>query len=271
MTLPPAHAQPVLPDADWTILAGFRGSHAHGTAIEPDDPMGTDDVDLMAVVVPPPSHYLGLDTYGSRGTREVKDGPYDVVAYEARKFVSLLAKGNPNVLGLLWLDNDRRVPYGTVSMESAGLLLRTNREPFTLTKQTIRAHLGYAQAQRAKMEASPTAQAYMGERRRALAERFGYDTKHAAHMLRLLWNVVDLMDTGRLRVHMDEIDSTYLKEVKRGEWDISTVFNAADEYIARARRLEAKCSWPDRVDPRFASDLCAEVVRTAWRERGETA
>jgi len=86
-----------------TILSGYRGSIAHGMYIPQSDPNSIDDKDVMAIVVPPLRYYFGIDTYGSRGTREITHDPWDIVVYELRKYVSLLVKGNPNVIALLWL------------------------------------------------------------------------------------------------------------------------------------------------------------------------
>ncbi len=91
----------LLPDG--LIFLGYRGSHSHGTYIEPSDPSGVDDVDLLGVYVAPIEHYLGL---GREEAYERWEGPYDCVFYELRKFVRLLLKSNPNVLSMLWLDDE---------------------------------------------------------------------------------------------------------------------------------------------------------------------
>ena len=45
------------------ILAGLRGSEAHGTYVPPSDPHGVDDRDIMGVCVLPREYYLGLDRW----------------------------------------------------------------------------------------------------------------------------------------------------------------------------------------------------------------
>jgi predicted nucleotidyltransferase len=87
----------------WAILHGYRGSVAHGMYEPPENPLSIDDKDTMAICVPSLDYYYGLLEYGSRGTREIKRGEWDVVIYEARKAVRMLAQGNPNILSLLWL------------------------------------------------------------------------------------------------------------------------------------------------------------------------
>jgi hypothetical protein len=72
---------------DWCILHAYRGSIAHGMYEPNHEPNSIDDKDTMAFCVPSVEHYYGLSQYGSRGTREIKHGEWDIVIYEARKAV----------------------------------------------------------------------------------------------------------------------------------------------------------------------------------------
>src|SRR5262245_30004007 len=91
---------------DSSILTAYRGSRAHGMWVDPADPNSIGDLDVMAFCVPPESYYLGLDQYGSGGTKEIKHNEWDVVIYEARKAIRLLENGNPNVLSMLWVPDE---------------------------------------------------------------------------------------------------------------------------------------------------------------------
>jgi hypothetical protein len=91
-TYEPSVLKDVLPFQDIYLLA-YRGSIAHGMYIPGSDPNSIDDVDLMGIVIGQPEHYFGLQEWGSRGTKEIKQGKYDVVLYEIRKMFSLLTSG----------------------------------------------------------------------------------------------------------------------------------------------------------------------------------
>ena len=99
----------------------------------------------MAVCVPPLDYYFGLKEFGSRGTKEIKRDEWDIVAYEARKFIHLLAQGNPNVLCMLWLE-----PIYYIKRAPAGQLLIDNRNLF-VGKHVYRSFIGYAMAQMRRM------------------------------------------------------------------------------------------------------------------------
>lgn len=124
------------------ILLGEVGSRSHGTHVASANPDSIDDRDYMGVVVPPLNSALGLDQWEHWTWRE---GVFDVVLYSARKFFTLLLKGNPNVLGLLWLDE-------YVQIHPAARKLLEWRSIFS-SKAAYPSFVGYAQDQLKKMTA----------------------------------------------------------------------------------------------------------------------
>jgi len=128
-----------------TILLAFRGSVAHGMFVDPEDVNGIDDVDLIGITIPSQRYYLGLSQWGSRGTKEYRNGIWDGVYYEIKKLVSMLLEGNPNVLSLLWVKPEHRLfvsPVGEMLYEFRNLFVG---------KHVFNAFAGYANAQLLKM------------------------------------------------------------------------------------------------------------------------
>ena len=91
---------------------------------------------------------------------------------------------------------------------------------------------GYAVAQMRKME-SGVYKGYMGDKRRSLVERFGYDTKNASHLIRLLRQGAEFLRDGELYVLRH--DASELVAIKRGDFD------TAHRHLAALVALE-----PDR-------------------------
>lgn len=89
-----------------TCMLSFRGSIAHNMFTGDSSPSAFDDVDLLGVVIGEPKHYFGLQEWSHRGTKEIKQGRWDIVYYDLRKMVGLLLKGNPNVMSTLWLRDE---------------------------------------------------------------------------------------------------------------------------------------------------------------------
>jgi predicted nucleotidyltransferase len=236
------------------ILLGYRGSIAHGTYVPNTDPDSIDDVDLMGIAVPDLSHYFGLSQYGSRGTVEIVDDPWDIVVYEARKAVSLLAKANPNVLALLWLPEEM-----LIHVEPAGRLLIEGRDLFA-TKAAYAPFRGYAAGQFKKMRANAF-NGYMGAKRKKLVERHGYDTKNASHVVRILRQGCEFLETGEMQVLRDDADE--LIAIKKGEWDYPFLMGHIEGLDRKLAEAGETSPLPPEPDRDAIDRLCESVVAEA--------
>lgn len=235
---------------EWCILHAYRGSIAHNMYVPSKDPNSIDDKDTMAICVPPLDYYFGLESYGSRGTKEVKEGEWDIVIYEIKKFIGLLEKGNPNVLGLLWTD-----PRHIIYESEEGKYLRENREIF-VGKHVFHQFSGYAKAQFYKMEHCAF-KGYMGEKRKSLVEKHGYDTKNAAHLIRLMRMAIEFLNEGTL--HVERPDNSELLAIKRGEWSIEKVKKEAEKLFDRAEVAYDKCSFPTKPNRKEVNQILRNI------------
>ena len=237
--------------SDWNIMTCYRGSIAHGMYVPNTDPNSVDDKDVMAVCVPPAPYYFGLKTYGSRGTREIKRDEWDIVVYEARKMMRLLAKSNPNVLMALWLE-----PKHYISKTPAWDLVLECRHLFA-TKAAYAPFIGYADSQLHRMT-HHAHEGYMGEKRKRIVEKYGYDIKNAAHLIRLLRMGIEFMTEGVM--HVERPDAKELLEIKRGEWALERVKEEASRLKALAREAYVRSPLPERPDLDKINVLCVEIV-----------
>lgn len=246
----------------WNIMTVFRGSHAHGMYIPPTDPNGIDDIDIAAICVPPKDHYIGLKEYGSRGTKDFWVDEWDVVVYEARKAIGLLLKGNPNMLSLLWCPEE-----AIISISQAGQHLRESRGVFT-SKAVSGSFIGYAYGQFKRIthwrEEGRYKTGHMGAKRKALVEQFGYDTKNAAHALRILRMGIEFMETGVLQVERTT-DRDELLSIKRGDWALEAVTALVESTIERAHAAIDQSQLPPEMDTISANQLCCQVIEMAHK------
>lgn len=231
------------------IISAYRGSHSHGTFVPSIDENSIDDIDLMNVCIPSNSYYFGLETFGSgRDTKEIKEGEWDIVAYELRKFVTLLMKGNPNVIGLLWL-----APEHYLTLKEPGKLLIINRELFN-SQAVYRSFLGYSNAQFYKMTHMEF-KGYMGAKRKRLVEKFGYDCKNASHLIRLMRMCNEFLTTHRFVVNRP--DAKELIAIKTGKWSLEEVKKEADYLFKIGNELFLKHGHllPKEVDKKVVNEL----------------
>jgi len=248
--------------SEWSILTAYRGSITHGMYIPNRVSYSIDDKDVICICVPPLEYYFGVKQYGSRGTKEIKDEEWDIVIYEFRKYISLLIKGNPNVLSSLWLED---TDYIWISDE--GDLLIKNRDLF-ITRQIYHSFVGYAKGQLHKMT-HQAYEGYMGEKRKKLVDKFGYDTKNASHLIRLLRMGIEVMVEGRLYVRRK--DNNELIDIKRGEWSLNKVEKEADNLFRQAREAYINSKLPNDINWQRVNELCVDILNNRFGRWGITS
>jgi predicted nucleotidyltransferase len=234
---------------DNLVLLGYRGSIAHNMYIPNTDPNSIDDIDLMGVYMAPVDHYIGLNKV--RETHEKFIDQWDVVNYEYVKFIKLLLKSNQNVLYLLWIKDNHYI-----EKHDYGKLLIDNRHLF-VSKKVYHAFTGYAYDQLKKMTHF-VKEGYMGEKRKTLVEKYGYDCKNAAHCIRLLKMGMEFLIEGNLNVFRE--DASWLLEIKRGLWSLEDVKAEAKRLFALTDEAYIRSTLPSEPDYNKVNDLVKSVL-----------
>lgn len=220
------------------VLLGRRGSEAHGTFVPSTDPNSIDDRDLMGVCIPPAPWLLGLRQWeGADAIKEV----WDVVLYDFRKFVRLLVKQNPNVVGMLWLEKE-----DYLHLAPAGRDLLAIRDAFRSRQAAFESFQGYAYGQLKKMNGG-VFRGYMGDKRKQLVAKVGYDSKNGSHLVRLLHMGIEYQRTGELKARRTW-DRDMLVEIKAGKWPLTTLKNYADDKFREMRKALAESVLPESCD-----------------------
>lgn len=222
------------------LCRGVVGSHAYGYATPQSDK------DIMSVWLDPLSSYLGLNRLSD--AKQTLSEEMDETKYEFLHFLSLCEKFNPNVIPLLFLKE-----YEYVNPMFQKFILN-NRQLFVsrLAEFTLG---GYAESQDKKVLGTLTGK--KGEKRKELIAKFGYDTKAAYHVIRLLKTGIvlfrtnevvldcaaDLCSEWRSGCHSYE-DYLLLKRVMFEEFE-----------LAAARNV----TLPDKPDRAVLNDLALKV------------
>ncbi|MBI1870633.1 MAG: nucleotidyltransferase domain-containing protein [Chlamydiae bacterium] len=230
------------------ILLGYRGSIAHGTYVSPKEPHSLDDKDIMGVYVAPIEHYFGFEKFE---VHEKFMGEWDAVHYEIRKFVSLLLKSNPNVISLLWLD-----PKFYLKRTKIGNLLIQNRDIF-ISKKAFHSFSGYADSQLRRMTRYQH-EGYMGEKRKRLVEKFGYDCKNASHLIRLLEMCIEFLNEGKL--YVERPNASKLVAIKNGEWSLEKIKEEAERLMNLSQEAYIRSPLPPEPDYEKAQALTIQII-----------
>lgn len=148
-----------------------------------------------------------------------KVGDIDLNVYTLRKFAGLAAGGNPSILGAIFSQHVHR-ETGRVDFDELGRKVAS--------KRAGAAFLGYMQQQ---MERWLGVRGQKNVRRPELVERYGFDTKYAAHIVRLGYQGIEYMQEGRFSMPIDSDLAQSIIDLRTG---------AVEEYDALewAKRVE---------------------------------
>lgn len=299
---------------DGMVLTAYRGSVAHNMYVPKNDPNHIDDIDVIGFAIGAPKHYFGLHEWGSRGTKETKQGHWDCAWYELRKAFSLLLQGNPNILSTLWIE-----PCHYIDLREAGKRIVENRNLF-VGKHVYDSFAGYASAQLQKMEARDPAELreylavtaelkfrgvhpnhkgepfpepdksggeardvatwgndklvarlrhyqksgenieYMGDKRKRLVLDVGYDSKNAAHCVRLLRMAKEFLMSGSMQVWRTH-DREELLDIKKGKWKLEDIKALAEQLFEELKQARDASPLPPESNRKEAEALLIDIVR----------
>lgn len=239
--------------SDNTILLSYRGSISHGTFVPSSNPNSIDDIDVLGVYINPLSHYLAN---GQKETYDFFEDQWDVVLYEFKKMVHLLANSNPNVLNLLWT---REQDF--LKKDPLGQQLLDNKQLF-VSKKAYYTFMGYAQSQLHKMT-SGTFEGYMGAKRKTLVEKFGYDCKNASHLIRLLTMGAEFLKSGEMQVY--RLDADHFIQIKSGAFTLDQVKQKAEDLFKVIENAYATSKLPEEVDREKINNLMVDILSQHFR------
>jgi hypothetical protein len=259
------------------ILRTQVGSGVHGTSI-----VGQDDRDEMGICLEPPEFVTGLarvpngilgetpsvafeqyerhtvwDEPGGLANRSGA-GDLDVIVYTARKWARLALAGNPTVLLVLFVPDEE-----VVFRDDVGAELVDNAHRF-VSRLAAQRFLGYLESQRGGITGGAGAHTNRPE----LVAVHGYDTKYAMHALRLGYQGIELLTTGRITLPVPEPDRSFLRSVRRGEVPLADVVEAVASAEAELARLGQASGLPDQPDRRWVDDWLHRSHCAYWDDLG---
>jgi hypothetical protein len=246
-----------------TILRCQVGSGVHGTAIE-----GTDDRDELGICIEPPEYVIGLRAFeqyehhsawerpGGLANRSGA-GDLDITTYSARKWMRLALNGNPSVLLPLFVPDDEIVTVTPLGRELRALA------PVIVSRQAGHRFAGYLNAQRRSMLS------HDGKGRDVtrpeLVEKHGYDTKFAAHMVRLGFQGVELLTTGRITLPMPPQERELVRAIRGGSVTMEEALEIAGDLEELLRDLTESSPLRAEPDRETADAWLVSAYQRSWK------
>ena len=96
--------------------------------------------------------------------------------------------------------------------------------------------------------------------RAPMEEKFGYDTKHAGHLVRLMRMGEEILRTGKVNVDRTNIDADELKAIRAGAWTYEKIEEYAHAKDKEFEELYKTSALPRSVDVNQINALCIETV-----------
>ena len=250
----------MLPENFTLLFKTVAGSQLYGTST-PDS-----DHDVRGVFLSPKKYWLGLE----KGPEQLEDKTSDIVYYEFRKFLKLCLDSNPNMVELLFVPKDM-----WLQSTEAWEYIVFHREYF-LSKKAKYTFTGYAHSQLKRLKNHKKwlegfvprvpeelkAWAHWKENRNpkrlALEEKYGYDTKHAMHLYRLMMEGKELLLTGNIT--LPRPDAELLVQIRNGLWSYEELMERVEEFDVLFELWHDASKLPHSPDKDVVSKLCEHVA-----------
>lgn len=214
------------------ILLGLGGSHAYGTEVE------TSDLDIRGCALNTKKEILL-----SRDFEYVQHLGTDTTIHSFNKFISLLAKSNPNVLELLGLEPEHYLYIHPIGQE-----IIKNDHMF-LSQNVIRTFRGFISSQEKKLNSTT---------------KKDKSSKYMTHIVRLYLMAIDILEDGEVTTYRKE-NHELLMNIRNGKW-LGTDGRPTKEFFKLTSDLEKLFKYtakhtrlPDSPDYKAIDDFVMRV------------
>lgn len=232
---------------DRLIYITKHGSHAYGTSVPESDN------DYKGIVIPPLPYFFGFSEHFEQA---VSKDP-DLVFYDIRKFFKLAANANPTLLEMLFT-----VPEDRLLVHPLAQKLIDHRDLF-VTQLVAKTFVGYAASQLKALRKSVINPPKRENPKRAkLVEDFGFDTKDAMHIVRLLRMGIEILEGKGVLVRRPDAED--LLNIRAGSMSAEEIFEYAVEAEAKIQDLLKKTKLPQKPDMVKIDALCIALVQASF-------
>ena len=98
----------------------------------------------------------------------------------------------------------------------------------------------------------------LGQKRRELVRRVGYDAKNAAHLIRLLRMGIEFLTEGT--IYVERADAPELLDIKRGSWPLEKIKFEAERLFQLSQEAYVRSPLPSEPNRTRAERLCVEMI-----------
>lgn len=196
--------------------------------------------------------YSPFEQYQQQHVSHPVYGEVDFSIYNIVKYFHLVMLGNPNMVDSLFV-NDESILF----MDEVGKLVRDNRKLF-LSQKMYHTFKGMAYSHLSRIKSG-----HIKEGRIEKSKELGldYDVKDAYHTLRMLLQLLEVLETGELHL---KANSIFLNDVRSGKYTLQYIMDMFDDMLGLAEQLvnSNQCAVPYSPDEKKLKNLlinCIEI------------
>lgn len=97
--------------------------------------------------------------------------------------------------------------------------------------------------------------------REELYTKYGYDTKFGMHLIRLMFEGIDLLNYGKLIFPLPTWQRDSLMDIRNGKWSMDSVITYAEELEIHLKDLENESKLPNEPRTEEIDDLLIKIVK----------
>ncbi len=121
--------------------------------------------------------------------------------------------------------------------------------------------IGYAKGQMHSVINGNTGK--LGQKRKDLVAKYGYDVKYAMHTVRLLRMSIEFFTDGVFEVYRYN-DREELLDIRNGKWSLEKWISEVNHLLELAQKAEKTSSFPENPDFDSANSICMDIVDHYW-------
>ena len=259
------------------VLCAFvSGSHLYGTNHKDSD------IDIRGVFIPNKEYLIGM-----KNIEQVERKDPDIVMYSLEKFFKLALKSNPNIVEFFFVPPSEMFITSDIwqSIVASANLFLSKKARYTFA--------GYAFAQLKKIKShrmwslypphhKPTRAEHdtleqykdalskwksyqnwnknRNPARKKLEEAYGYDTKHAMHLVRLILEGEELLT--KAKITLPSPNAKLLRRIREGCWDYESLIENIGNIDAKFDEFYEQSVLPHKPSHKTVDTLYQDIIKS---------
>ena len=223
------------------------------------------DYDYVGALAEGQAYRVGLHNYCQGANHQhgfeqhtFKGDNYEGTVYSLWKLATMFAEGNPTILCLMFA-KPIKDDYGICTSEFRAM---------TASRKSGHRFLKYMEAQRKDM----INQRSKAAERKELISDHGYDTKFAAHLVRLGYQGCEFLETGKITLPMlDDAGRLNVLDIRHGRWTMKEVLAEAEALQARMERALVHTDLPEDANWDALTEWVVDTYDAEWNLYEETS